>query len=131
MKKYTCIFLIALILNLLWEFWHVRFYVPNVLSGNITMLLIIASLVDAVIITAVFWLSRILSPKYQLFGFIIALFIVAILIEKMALSLNLWAYLDQMPIVPILKIGLTPFIQLAATGSMTYLVLLRRSSGVY
>ncbi len=86
-------------------------------------MLLRATLFDAVFITLMgglfLWVAYLRHrPLYALlFGVI-----VAITIEFYALQTGRWAYNELMPIVPLLKIGLTPTIQLGLLSYITYKV---------
>lgn len=117
--------IIALILNIIWEFSHHFLYID--LSGipKYTHLWL-ASFTDALILLIIF---AIIALKRKNFNWvksadkndylIVVLFglIVAILIEKINLDLGRWAYTDAMP--TILGIGITPLVQLSFTGALT------------
>ncbi len=123
MKKQIIIFLIiVLILNLIWEFSHYRLY--NDLS-SITGAphLIIAAITDVLWIFLIYiiisminrnfnWINKPHKKDYILF--ILFALIVATLIEIINIKLGRWSYKESMP--TILRIGISPLIQLAITG---------------
>ena len=119
-KKLVFIFLLAFVLNLVWENLHaVLYYLPS--GGPITQgMLFRATLIDAIFITLLSlpfiflaWFSR------RVWLVIPVGIFVAITIEFRALFSNRWAYTEAMPIIPFLDIGVTPTIQL---GSLAYLI---------
>ncbi len=112
----TKVFFAAFFINLLWENLHAFLYLHNQGGFVSELVLLRATLVDAVIILVAFSFSRAMPERYRTMFIILTLFVVAILIERWALSTNRWAYSDLMPILPILNSGLTPTIQLAATA---------------
>ena len=141
-RRIVLIFTIAFALNALWEFWHAQFYI-HYQSGAITAFILLrAALVDAAIITiAVFvWVHRKSPVKSHGAGFsnsrelenlwdakilwfaIPAWLIVAILLEKWALATNRWAYNETMPLIPFIETGLTPTIQLALLGTISWYI---------
>jgi len=91
-------------------------------GGEITeFILLRAAVVDAVMITLIatpfiFWPA--LNRRSWLI--IIAGLIVAIALERFALSTGRWAYNDLMPIIPLLATGLTPTIQLGLLGFLSF-----------
>ncbi len=115
------IFLISFILNLIWENLHAPLY-DNYMGGKITELVLLrATLADAAIIVFIFillalffrnflWFQN-LNWKSILFLLIIGAFI-AIGIEKWALITDRWDYMYSMPIIPVIKVGLTPVLQM-------------------
>ncbi len=121
MKRLIFIFIIAFVLNFVWENLHVVFY-NNYLGGEITKFILFqASIVDAFIITLVS-LPFLYIKYFENKTWLIIIFgmIISICIEWFALSINWWQYSPNMPIVPILKIGITPMIQLGLLGYISY-----------
>ena len=120
MKRIFFIFFTAFILNVVWENLHSYLY-NNYMGGKITeFILIRASLFDAVLITAIL-LPFIYSPLLKKSWLIIIIgTIIAIFNEWYGLSTGRWAYNSFMPIVPIIKVGLTPALQLGLTGYVSY-----------
>ena len=119
-RKIALIFLSAFLLNIIWENLHSNLYV-HYQNGPVTQLVLLrATLFDAVFITLLgllFFRFRYLRERL-LYAFIIG-FIAAIIIEIYALKTGRWAYSDLMPIIPLLNTGLTPTIQL---GILSYLI---------
>lgn len=52
-------------------------------------------------------------------------FLVAVLIEIFALGAARWAYGPWMPVIPILKVGLSPIVQLPLLSCLTGLIACR------
>lgn len=120
-KRYSFIFPIAFLLNLIWENLH-SFLYTHYQGGAITEpILLRATLFDAVFITLLFLLiDRMKVGKSTgLYIQIGVSFFVAVLIEVFALSTTRWAYGPWMPIIPILEVGLTPIIQLPLLGYLS------------
>lgn len=130
-KTSASIFLVALTLNLIWEFSHYRLYVD--LSGiPSTPHLLLATFTDALIITGIFgilslknhgmkWIKRPSTLDYTL---LIGLsLLIATGIEAINLNLERWAYTSQMP--TFFGIGLSPLLQLAITAYLTLRILKR------
>lgn len=121
MKKTSVIFLLAFLLNLVWENLHSLLY-DNYMGGEITeFILIRASLFDAILITLIllpFLHSSLMKNRSWLI--VVIATIVAILNEWYGLGTGRWSYNLWMPILPIINIGLTPAIQLGLLGWVTY-----------
>lgn len=117
---------VSFLLNLIWENVHYFLY-THYKGGPITKAVLLhATFVDAFIITtvaAVFILVPFLNKR--LFLMPILWIIIAIGIELWALGTLRWAYKDIMPLVPLLGVGLSPTVQLALTGSISYLLVFR------
>jgi hypothetical protein len=127
-------FIIALILNFIWEELHSALYISYQGGAITTFILFRAALFDAAVITLFAYVF--LSPfpparggvdtpadgvvgargRMKVGVFVIALLALAVLLEKWALGTGRWVYADAMPIIPILHVGLTPAIQLGLTG---------------
>lgn len=121
MKRVVFIFLTAFILNVIWENAHALLY-SNYMGGEITeFILIRASLFDAVVITAMllpFIYFSLLRNRDWLI--IVVGIIVAIFNEWYGLSTGRWVYNSLMPILPIIKVGITPTLQLGILGYISY-----------
>lgn len=126
LKKLALIFIIAFILNFIWENLHVFLY-EDYMGGKITeFILFRATLADALIITIIslpFFLPR--FEKYNVVIIFIGL-VIAIFNEIYALSTDRWSYNALMPIVPFLNVGITPTVQLGLLGYVSY-----KFSGVF
>lgn len=137
MKTVLLVFTVALVLNLIWEHLHFRLYdcslgcKVNTLSFLPLPLLLKASLFDAFFITVLYLLvaayngSLSWTASWQTFDTILIACIalsVATFIERNALVTHKWAYTSAMPVIPILAIGLSPFLQLAVLAFATYTI---------
>ncbi len=138
MKNVFLVFAIALLLNLVWE--HLHFSLYDCSSGcyistfglfSSISLLVKASIFDSFFITALYIFISILHRSFSWIArwnttdtlFILAVSTtVATLIERHALASHKWTYATAMPIVPILGVGLSPFLQLAALSLATYAI---------
>lgn len=86
----------------------------NYQGGIIThFILIRASLADAIFISVLFSLTKVIK---KIWLFPVLAILLAFLIEWWALDTGRWAYNSLMPVVPILRVGLSPLIQLVVTG---------------
>ncbi len=131
LKLLLSVFLIAFLLNLLWENLHSLLYLWNILPLKNDVYFYVykilkASVIDAFLIVFIFllnslyrknfnWVKEVKRGDYLLFLFLGLIF--AVIIEIKAKILNLWSYSESMPLV--FGIGLTPLIQLAVTGAIT------------
>jgi hypothetical protein len=117
------IFVIAFILNFIWEEFHSRLYV-HYKGGKITHgVLAYASSFDAFVITIGAVLLAFV-PLFQdrLWLVLLGLLVFAFGLELFALGTNRWQYKDSMPIVPILNVGLSPTLQLAFLAYLSYIL---------
>ena len=121
MKRIAIIFISAFVLNLFWENLH-SFLYNNYLGGKITeFILIRASLFDAILVTImVLPFIYLFSLKNKSWLIIVIGIVVAIFNEWYGLSTGRWTYNSLMPIVPMIKVGLTPTFQLGVLGYITY-----------
>lgn len=121
MKRIIFVFVVAFILNLVWENLHSLLY-DNYKEVQITELILLkATLGDAVMIVLMVLPFIFLTTfKKHSWGIVLIGFIVAISIEWYALATDRWAYNVYMPIVPFLSVGLTPTIQLALLGYISF-----------
>lgn len=118
-RQLVYIFIIAFVLNFVWEQFHSLLYV-HYKGGLITeYILFRAALFDATIITILaypFLKFTVFKDKLWLLALIAVVY--AIGLEMWAIGIGQWAYKDSMPIIPIIKTGLTPTIQL---GLLAYI----------
>ena len=122
MRKVFYLFILAFALNFIWEISQSFLYMPHYVGiSGLIKVHFIASLGDVVILSIIFLLSyfifgfNLLKDKYSaknLFVVIIIGLIIAVLIEKYALVTGRWEYNSAMPIIPLLKVGLTPVLQM-------------------
>lgn len=121
MKRISIVFIAAFILNLVWENFH-SFLYGNYKGVEITQLILLkATLGDAVMIVLITLPFLFLASfRKHLWGIVLIGFIVAVSIEWYALATDRWTYNAYMPIIPILAVGLTPTIQLALLGYLSF-----------
>ncbi len=131
-KSFFIAGLIALVLNIIWEFSHHSLYVD--LSGIPKYPhLIIASFTDMIIILGIFavvslknknidWINKPSTSDYLVVVFLGL--IIGIFIEVINLSLGRWAYALAMPTV--FGIGISPLAQLALTGIISLIFIKQR-----
>lgn len=119
-KKILFIFIYAFLLNWIWENLHSFLYAHYRGSEITQWILLRATLFDAIFIAAlgVLFMSVAYLRDRQ---WLAALFgsIAAVGIELYALQSARWAYNDSMPIIPLLRVGLTPTLQL---GLLSYVI---------
>ncbi|PKL36754.1 hypothetical protein CVV38_02535 [Candidatus Peregrinibacteria bacterium HGW-Peregrinibacteria-1] len=124
-KNFLIISLIALILNIIWEFSHHPLYVHlasipeylHLVTASFTDMLIIQGMIAIVSLKNqnLSWLKH---PQKSDYLIVVLLGLtIAILIEVINIDLGRWAYTDAMP--TIFNIGITPLIQLALTGALS------------
>lgn len=117
LKSFLLLFLFAFSLNLIWENIHSFLYV-HYKGGSITeQILLFAAFADAVFITLLGVLARLLERARVI---ILGGLLLAISIEKWALLTGRWEYSYLMPIIPLIETGLTPTLQLAVSGYISY-----------
>lgn len=121
MKKLIQIFLISFTLNFIWENLHSFLYVHYQGQAITELILFRAALFDACFITLVGWLFITIPFLHKRLWLIWPIGIIfAIGLEMFALNSNRWAYNELMPIIPLLEVGLSPTIQLALTGYISW-----------
>lgn len=120
-KKIALIFLLGFLFNMVWENFHHYFYI-HYQGQEITQLILIrAALFDASFIALVGLLFLKNSYFQKRLWLAVAIGVAfAISLEIFALSTNRWAYNELMPIIPIIKTGLTPTIQLGLLSYLAY-----------
>ena len=122
------IFLISFLINLLWEIIHSQLYITclKLPLKKFIPLIIRASLKDGFWISLFFLVSvivfgniNILTNTYQLSLFIFLALTFSFIDEKVSLKMKRWEYTKQMP--KIFGVGITPLLELATTGILTFL----------
>lgn len=130
MKKLLGIFAVAFLLNFIWENLHATLY-ANYTFAYYFPLCLRATFWDAGYITLVYAAIAFLKNDWHWFSkdrrftipLVVALgLLTASVVELDALLKHKWAYSSAMPLVPIIHIGLTPFLQLAILSLVTYTV---------
>ncbi len=130
--------IIALVLNFLWEIGQAGLYQPHY-EGFSSFIFVHfrAALGDVVIISIIYFITALIRrnkdliiklDKASFFLFALLGFAFAVAVEKYALAAGRWSYNELMPVLPILKVGLAPTLQLTIISPLTaYLVSKRRS----
>lgn len=132
MSKYFILLLIAgfsFLTNLAWENFHSRYYnsYNKVLSKSRffictlidTLIVLFIYLLFAIIYQNFYWMERI---DYRALLILVATGgIIAVIIEKIGLEVNLWTYNNKMPKIPVLEVGLLPVLQLMVLPVIVYL----------
>lgn len=120
LEKLLSIFILAFLLNWIWENWHSRFYV-HYKNGPITQsVLLRAALTDAIFITfiGIFFIKFSYLAERLWISALIGI-MVAVFLEIYALKKDRWAYKKSMPIILLIRVGVTPVLQL---GFIAYVV---------
>ncbi len=132
MKKiFTAIIGISFLLNVVWENIQAPLYQGYGGFWNHLPFCFLGALGDAAAISISYWLVDMSIKKVnwfrhptlvKLFIFLLFELAIAFLVERGALSNNLWAYTDSMPLLLGTKIGIYPLIQLMVTGIVSILL---------
>lgn len=112
---------ISFALHFVWESLHLPLYTGYAsLSGGVPIALwaTIGDALYAIAAVALFslfkrqfdWLER--ASAYDFFALAVIGFLIAVGIEYKALMFGRWAYTGEMPIVPLLRVGLSPVLQM-------------------
>ena len=122
------IFFISFFINLLWEVIHSQLYITCLKAPlkKFIPLIIGASLKDGFWISSFFLVSvyifgnvNILLDYYQLLFFTFLALVFSFIDEIISLKMRRWKYSKQMP--RIFGVGITPLLELAITGILTFL----------
>ncbi len=116
-KKLVLIFFTALVINMIWEFAQAPLYACFSDFRMCMWLCFRASFGDAFIVLGIYLLLR---KNLSLFKVAILGILIAVLIELHALEVGRWAYTETMPIIPFLKVGLTPVLQMALLPNLIF-----------
>lgn len=120
--EFISVWVIAFILNAGWELSHVVLYTHYQGAPITTFILLRAAVFDAGVITLFAAIARLLVGgrriKKELVWVAGVALLFAIGLELLALSTDRWAYNELMPLVPLFKVGWSPTVQLALTGTI-------------
>ena len=119
-KKLIAIFFLAFVFNFIWENAHSCLY-AHYQGGTITQIILLrATLFDALIITVLGLLFLIFNFFKKRMWLVVTIAVIfAIVLEIYALKTGRWEYNHFMPLIPIVNTGLTPTIQL---GLLSYII---------
>jgi hypothetical protein len=111
------LFAVAFGLNWIWEMAQMFAYQTELNKGWLKSFLscTAASVIDAIVTVAVFaLLARLTNSKGAKFylGAAVLGALCAVFFEWFAFRFGLWAYSEQMIVLPVIKTGLLPFVQL-------------------
>jgi hypothetical protein len=118
--------------NFVWELAHTHCYVglPESTSGKI-FICILATIADALYISAVYMAGRLVANydnwtsqlnRRRLTAIVGTGMMTAVLVEMLALRTGFWGYSNLMPVVPILRVGLWPTLQLPMISLVVFAV---------
>jgi len=129
--KLISVFVVAVLLNYLWELAQAPFYVGmEAYSAGLFWHCFVASLGDGIMVLLIFgvgwitlrepdWFVRPAVPGYLLT--LTAGLVLALVVEWVAVHiLNRWEYTPSMPTLPVLHIGLVPIAQMLVLPSLTF-----------
>ena len=116
------LFVVSAALNFLWELVQAPLFVGMTSVGAIQWHCFVASLGDGIILWIIYglgwaafgtWRWTAQPGSWQMAFMVSVSLVIAFLIEWSALHwLHRWVYTDQMPIIPVLDVGLTPILQM-------------------
>lgn len=124
---YIEIFIIAFLINFVWEVWHSQLYktIHEMKFRDMIKLLTKMSLKDALWIMLFYYVTilifgniNIFDNYTQLITFIILGLLFSFVDEKISLKLGRWTYTKDMPII--LGVGITPLLEVAVTGILAF-----------
>lgn len=113
--------IVSFVFHFIWESAHIHLYTTYETLGSGTSLLLLATAGDvlyallgvacvAIVFRDCKWLEH-PNTRHVLAAMAYG-FIIAVLIEWKALILHKWAYTTAMPIVPVVRVGLSPVLQM-------------------
>jgi len=132
MKKIFVTIILAFGLNFLWEIAQSFLYAPHYQGfGQLISVHLWASVGDVVMVAVILSITKIISgrilknknKKLELFVIILLGFFLAVAVEKYALANLMWAYNVWMPMIPFLKVGLTPVLQMMLIPTAVWIFL--------
>jgi uncharacterized membrane protein len=131
-RLYIKIFLVAFSVNLVWENLHASLYDDYFLELK-WLFFFLCAVVDGLITLLIYFLARLVfkdplwimhSLSFRRAVVVLGLSaLTATIMEKAPVFLGLWSYEESMPIVPIVEIGLSPFLQITFLPLLTFLLI--------
>lgn len=124
--KYLVILtIVAFLLHVVWENAQAPLYagyqsflqhLPVCITGTL------GDVVITLLALGLFWLIKKDVPrsKTDFLALVIVGFVVAVAIEQNALLLNKWSYAPLMPLIPYLRVGVTPILQMIILLPLTF-----------
>lgn len=120
-KQIIFLSLVAFILHVVWENAQASLFQGFASFNQHFLVCLIGTVGDVAITLSVYFVVALLKNNFNWIAAlnkkdvvvltIVGLF-VAVGIEQRALLFGLWAYTDAMPVIPYLKVGLTPILQM-------------------
>lgn len=116
-KFYLILFLTGFFINLVWEISQMQFFAGKPGDTFLEGLYYCshASVIDGVTVISIFFIASIILNSDNILFYLLTAFLgalAAIIFENVAFHLKLWSYKESMPIVPLLDVGILPFVQL-------------------
>jgi phosphatidylglycerophosphate synthase len=121
--------LFAFIFNVAWEILQIPLYKEGVYSLQHILFCVLASLADVVMVLLIYfcfaWIYKdalwikILNTKRVIFLMLIGS-VGAVLAEIRHLSIGTWSYADEMPLIPVVHVGLSPVLQFTILPILIY-----------
>lgn len=132
LRLYTLIFILALFLSLIWENLHASLY-DDYFPELKKLFFLLCAVVDGLITLLIYFLAKlifkdplwIIHPlSFKKVLVVLALsFLTAAIMEKAPVLLDFWSYSKNMPVVPIVEIGLSPLLQISFLPLFTFLLI--------
>ena len=120
--KIARLIIIAFFLNFIWEIFQAPLYAPHFAgvsafifvhlkaSAGDVLLVFLIVILNALVFQDRFWFQALSAKKAASSVFLG--FIIAVIVEKLALASGRWAYNSLMPVIPLFNVGLTPVLQM-------------------
>lgn len=117
LKFYLIIFLVGFAVNFIWEINQMPYFVgkPGSIYAEGIFYCGLASIIDGLTVILIYFLANKILKLNSLKSYLqIAIFAAfcSIIFENIAFYFNLWSYKENMPRVPLVGIGILPFVQL-------------------
>jgi hypothetical protein len=127
-RLYFKILLVAFSINLVWENLHASLYDDYFLELK-RLFFSVCAVIDGLITLLIYFLARLVfkDPLWIMhslsFRRAVVVLGIATIMEKAAVFLGLWSYEESMPIVPLVEIGFSPFLQITFLPLLTFLLI--------
>ena len=119
----------SLLLNFPWEILQGPLYagMTKAAHWHASLICARATLGDTVVTTAAYWVMALISGRNwiasptrpQAIAFVAVNIATSVAMEKLAIATGRWAYGTEMPIVPLIDVGLSPVAQAAILAPLT------------